>query len=100
MLGHDVGIQRGRIPTDFDLQIVGRVTGVERTDHGKDGFNNGVASSYQGEIQAELFARGPEIENAILGHCRRQRIGVTVVETERVAMQGIGDFEAVVSQLR
>ena len=100
MLRHHVGIERGRIATDLDLEIARRVTGVERTDQRKDDFKDGVPSGQYGEIQAELLTRGREIENAVFGNRGRQRIGITVVETERVAMQCIGDFESVVGQLR
>jgi hypothetical protein len=51
-----------------------------------------LAAGQPGEFDTELLARGPEIENAVLRKCRRQRIGITVVETEGITMQCVGNL--------
>jgi hypothetical protein len=73
------------------------VTGIERTDQGKESVQNGIATIQQWKIDFEFLACQPEIEPTILGQSRRQRIGVTMVETKSVAMQGISYFKSIIS---
>ena len=89
MLRHDIRRQCGRIAADFDLKIAGGVTGVEPTDKRKKRREDGLAAGQLGEVDSDLPAGGPEIENAVFRKRRRKRICITMVETESVAMHGI-----------
>lgn len=87
MLRHDIRIKRGRIIfSDFDLEIAGGVAGIERPEKRKKSIHDGLAAGQFGELEPQLAARGPEIEEAIFRESRRQRISITVIETEGVAM--------------
>src|SRR6266513_5687219 len=97
MLRQNVGIQRSGITDNLDLEIAHTVTGIERTDQWKNPVQNNVAPNQYWKIDLEFSSRRPEIEPAILRQCRRQRIGITVVETKSVTMQGVGNFKSIVS---
>src|SRR5438094_7967683 len=99
MLRQNVGIQRSCIIDNLDLEIAHTVTGIERTDQSKNRVQDNVATNEYWKIDLEFSSRRPEIEPAILRQCRRQRIGITVVEAKSVAMQGVGTFKSIVSSL-
>ena len=46
-----------------------------------------------GKSSPELGARGREIEKAVFREGRRQRIGITVIETEGVAMECVRNLD-------
>src|SRR5439155_26695970 len=98
MLRQNVGIQCSCIIDNLDLEIAHTVTGIERTDQSKNRVQDNVATNEYWKIDLEFSSRRPEIEPAILRQCRRQPIGIPVVETKTVAMQGDGNFKTVVSQ--
>ncbi len=100
MLRHKIGVQRGGVAAHFDLDVAGRVAGIERPEHWQEGLQECVASIQDGEVQAEFRACGCEIEDAVFGDGGAERIRITVVEAEPVAIKRIGDLEAVVSELR
>ena len=75
------------------------MTGLERTDQSEYFLHNLASPNHNGEVQLQLFAGGPEIENAIFGQNGRKSINMIMVERERVAMQGIGNFIAIVRKL-
>ena len=79
MLRHDIRVQCGRVAVDFDLKIADGVTGIERTENGKKSFHDGGAAGQFVEADAELRARGLEIEKAILRECGPQRFCITMV---------------------
>lgn len=100
MLRHDIRIQGGRIVTDFDLEIAGGVAGVERAEKWNQRIHDSLTAVQLREVDPELPARGPEIENAIFRKDRRQRIGIAVVETKSVSMQRVSNLVAVGGLLR
>jgi hypothetical protein len=69
MLRHDISVECGGVAADFDLEIAGCVTGVERTEKRKKSVHDGLAAGQPGEFDPKLPARGPEIENAVLRKC-------------------------------
>ena len=97
MLRQNVGIQRSCITDNLNLEIAHTVTGIERTDQWKNRVQNSVATTQERKIDLEFSSRRPEIEPAILRQCRRQRIGIAVVETKSITTQGVGNFKSVVS---
>ncbi len=100
MLRHDIRVECGRVAADFDLEIAGSVTGVERTEQRNKRVHDGLATGQLGEFDPELPAGRPKIENAVVGERRCQRIGVAVIETEGEAMQRVCNFVPIVGQLR
>src|SRR5437764_3350235 len=100
MLRHEISRERGRIVTDLDLEIAGRVTGIERTDKWKNCVQNRLTAGELGEIEPQFSAGGSEIEKAIFRQGRCERISITVVQTKGVAMQGVGNLITVGGQLR
>ena len=72
MLRHDVGIQRGRIVTDLDLQIAHGVTGVERAEEWNKSIHDRFPATQFRKINPKFFSRRPEIKNAIFRKCRCQ----------------------------
>lgn len=67
MLCHHIRVERSRILTDLDLEIAPGVTGIERAQEGKKRIKVGLTSGQFREIEAELFAGWPEIQNATFG---------------------------------
>ena len=66
MLRHDIRVECGRVAADFDLEIAGNVTGVERTEKRKKSVHDGLAARQPGEFDPELPAGRAKIENAIV----------------------------------
>ena len=89
MLRHHIRMQCGRIAADFDLEIARGVTGVEWTEKRKKSIHDGLAAGQLWEVDPDLPAGRPEIENAVFRKRRRKRICISMVETESVAMHGI-----------
>ena len=100
MLRHHIRGERGGIIADLDLEIAACVTGIERTDQRENRVDDRLEAGQPGKIESDLSAGGREIENAIFRQSRPQRIGITVVKTEAVAMQGIGDLIPIRGELR
>ena len=100
MLSHDIGTERGRVAVDLDLKIADGVAGIERTENRKKSLHDGATTGQFGETDPELRARGLEIEKAIFCERRGQRFGITVIEAESIAMQGVRNFITVAGQLR
>lgn len=99
VLRHHVGGERGGIVADLDLEIARGVAGIERADEPQHGIENRLTAREFREIELQFLAGGREIENAIFGQRRCERVGVAMVEAEGVAVQSIGDFVAVAGQL-
>ena len=99
MLRHHIRGERGRIVTDLDLEIARRVTGIERADQRKHRVQDGLPAREPREVELQLPACGREIENAIFGQGRCERIGIAVVEAEGVAMQSVRNLISIKGEL-
>jgi hypothetical protein len=55
-------------------------------------INDCLATGQLRKIETEFFSGRPEIEDAIFHQRRRQRIGIAMIETKRVAVQCIVNF--------
>jgi len=75
------------------------VAGIQWADERQDGVKDSLPAGDQREIEMEVFAGGPEVEDAIFGESGSEGIGVGVVEAESVTMKGVGDFVTFVGEL-
>ena len=100
MLRHHVGVKRRRIVADLDLQIAHGVTRIQRAEQRNEPINDRRPAGQLRKIEAELSTGRPEIQNAVFGQRRRQRIGVAVVETEGEPVQCVRDLISVAGELR
>src|SRR5438270_3145557 len=100
MLGRHVTMERSGIVADLDLQIARSMTGIERAEQRNQRLNDRLPPGQFWKIEAEFFSGRTKIKNAIFGERRRQRIGISVIETKCETMQRINDLISIIRQLR
>jgi hypothetical protein len=96
VLRHDVGGERGRIVADLDPEVGGGMAGIEGADEREDGIEDGLAAGEQRKVEMEFLVGATEIQDAIFGERGSERISVTAIKADGVAVKGIGNFLTVV----
>ena len=76
------------------------MTGIERTEKWNQRIKDCLAAVQSWKIESEFLAGRSKIQNAIFGQRRGQRIGIAVIEAERIAMQCVRNFVTVGGKLR
>ena len=93
MLRHDVSPKRCGITINLDLEITGAMTCIERAEQGNQRINNSLPSAQPWKIETKLFSSRPKIKHAIFRERGRQRIAISMIETEREAIQRVRCFK-------